>query len=649
MKLNIGTRLLFAAALIVVAAFALFILYFDTHEQKNIEAQLESKISETTKLSSSGIVNWVETRTNLIAIIAQNSAALSSVHEGVNQKLIEQEILPKTFTYTYVGGKDGSMTMHPPSELPADYDPRVRPWYKDAAAARAPVLTEPYVDAFTGNLIVSLAAPIIKNENILGVVGGDLEIKDIIDIVNSIDFGGVGYAFLVNDKGTVLIHPDAKKSLKSMSEAFPDNTPSMSLTVASISEQDGDTLYAFTPINGLPSVKWSLGIAIDRDKAFAGLHEFRVSAIIATLLAIVAIMGSLGFIVRNRISNPVRGMTNAMTRLANGDHNVEIPEAQSDDEIGAMRAAIEVFKTNAYEMLRMQEEKIEAEHRIEAEKREAMRRTADEFQASVGSIVQLVSSASTDLNNSAAAMSHTAENSLSLSAATAHASNDASQNVATVASATEELSSSITEIGGQVARSAAVASQALSEAEAASEKVQGLASAAEKIGQVIELITDIANQTNLLALNATIEAARAGDAGKGFAVVASEVKNLANQTARATEEIAQQISAVQTSTQESVDAITNITTVIRELDEIATSIASAVEEQTVATQEITRSVALASDGTQEVSENISGVENAAKETEEAATKIRSASSDLSEQAETLQAEVTSFLNRIRQS
>jgi methyl-accepting chemotaxis protein len=271
----------------------------------------------------------------------------------------------------------------------------------------------------------------------------------------------------------------------------------------------------------------------------------------------------------------------------------------------------------------------------------------NEFDIAVNEIIESVASASTELQASAQSMSVTAEQASSRTTTVAAASEEASTNVQTVASASEQLSSSIAEIGRQAAMSAQIAGQAVQEAHRTDDKVQGLAAAAQKIGDVVTLINDIAAQTNLLALNATIEAARAGEAGKGFAVVASEVKSLANQTAKATEEIAEQIKAMQGATQESVDAIKSIEKTITEMNQIATSIAAAVDEQDAATNEIARNVQEAARGTQDVSSNIVAVAEAAAETGSAAAEISGSSDLLARQAETLREHVDKFLTQVR--
>ena len=384
------------------------------------------------------------------------------------------------------------------------------------------------------------------------------------------------------------------------------------------------------------------------------------------LLAVgLGVTGVIAFFSIRSIVTPVVAMTDAMTTLADGNLDIDIPAQDRSDEIGDMANAVQVFKDNAIRVKEMeseqevrkaeqeaaekraQEEKEAAAIRAEEEKREAMNNLADNFESSVGGIVNSVASASTQMQNSATAMSATAEQTTQQSATVAAASEEASTNVQTVASAAEELSSSIDEINRQVTRSSDVSSSAKSEAQSAEHTIQGLADSVQKIGEVVELITDIAEQTNLLAPNATIESARAGEAGKGFAVVANEVKNLAAQTSKATEEISLQIGAVQASTDSSVSAVQGVSRTITELNEIATAISAAVEQQGAATQEIARNVEQASAGMQEVNSNIADITMAAGETGSAAGEIATAANDLSSQSETLKEEVRKFLTQVR--
>lgn len=373
----------------------------------------------------------------------------------------------------------------------------------------------------------------------------------------------------------------------------------------------------------------------------------RAIILFSVLVAVgLAAIGFAGYTVVFGVTRPIMGMTAAMARLADRDWTTEVPALGSRDEIGAMAKAVSVFKENGIANDRMQEEQ-RKDQEVKERRSAALSAAVADFETAAGVIVKMVSSASTELQSAAQSLSATAEEGSRQATTVAAASEQASVNVQTVATAGEELSSSIAEIGRQVNQSTRIAGQAVDQAEKTDAKVQGLAEAAVKIGEVVNLINDIAAQTNLLALNATIEAARAGEAGKGFAVVATEVKSLANQTAKATEEIGQQIAGIQGATRESVDAIKSIGKTIAEVNEITTAIAAAVEEQSAATQEIARNVQQAAMGTQEVSNNIVGVTKAAGETGSAATQVLGASGELSQQAETLRERVDTFLSRVR--
>tara|TARA_B100000315_G_scaffold183253_1_gene172158 strand:+ start:1725 stop:4109 length:2385 start_codon:yes stop_codon:yes gene_type:complete len=326
-------------------------------------------------------------------------------------------------------------------------------------------------------------------------------------------------------------------------------------------------------------------------------------------------------------------------------------KAEQEAEADRQRQDMEREKAEAEAETERQQKAQEAEERQKAEadeeKRQMMLQLADNFQSSVGGIVESVSSSATEMQATSEQLTGNAEKTSEESASVAAAAEQASANVQTVATAAEELSTSIAEIAQQVGQSAGIANNAVEEADRTNEMIMGLVKAGDKIGEVVELINDIASQTNLLALNATIEAARAGEAGKGFAVVASEVGNLANQTAKATEEISEHISGIQSATNDSVTAIQGISKTIGEINEIAGTVASAVEEQGAATQEIARNVEQAAAGTQDVTSNISGVREVAEETGQGANQVKSASAELSQQSEQLRLEVDNFLASIR--
>ncbi len=368
--------------------------------------------------------------------------------------------------------------------------------------------------------------------------------------------------------------------------------------------------------------------------------------IIIVLIALAAACAALGSAMVRSISAPIARMTSAMRRLADRDLATEVPGIGRSDEIGAMAAAVRVFRDNMIEADRLTAES--AAERAAKEARAAeLARLVHGFESQASGLAGQLSAASTELEATARSMSGTATQANDRAVTVAAAAEEAGAGVQTVASAAEELSASISEITRQVSQSARMTGKAVEDARRTDQVVRTLAEGAQKIGDVVALITSIAGQTNLLALNATIEAARAGEAGKGFAVVASEVKGLANQTAKATEEIAAQIMHIQAATREAVGAIEGIAAVIDEVSAISTTIAAAVEEQGAATAEIARNVQQTAESAQRVTVNITGVSQAANETGSAAGEVLGAAGELSRQAERLSAELSTFVQSVR--
>ncbi len=368
-----------------------------------------------------------------------------------------------------------------------------------------------------------------------------------------------------------------------------------------------------------------------------------VGASLGVLVALVAgyLIGQYG------ISRPIRAVVAVLQQLARGDFSAAVAGADRADEVGDVARTALVFKQHGEEKLRLEREAEQAKRDAEADKRATMERLAANFEASVGGIVDIVSSAATELEAAAQTLTASTEETSAQSVAMASASGQASTNVETVAAAAEELSSSISEIGRQVEESARMARVAAADSVATTGKMHTLSAAAASIVAVVDLISAIAQQTNLLALNATIEAARAGDAGKGFAVVASEVKSLAEQTGKATQQIADQITAIQTSTRDSVEAMATINKAIDDINGVSSLIAAAVTEQMAATGEIARNVQQASLGTRQVSESIDSVSVAARDSGAASSQVLSSAAELARQSERLRGEVGSFLSNVR--
>jgi methyl-accepting chemotaxis protein len=378
----------------------------------------------------------------------------------------------------------------------------------------------------------------------------------------------------------------------------------------------------------------------------AAIYQSGKIWIIAVLVLAIALSVASGLMLASMVATPIRRMTDAMNRLAGHDLTTEIVGLGQRDEIGEMAAAVEVFKKGLIEA-----DRLAAEQKAEQARKEARTKAIDGhiagFDRSVRDALDGLASAATELNATASTMSAIAQQTSHQATIVSAAADQTSANVQTVAAAAEEMSSSIAEITRQVTEAADVARNAVREAAATTATIRGLEASAQKIGEVVSLINSIASQTNLLALNATIEAARAGDAGKGFAVVAAEVKGLANQTGKATEEISAQVAEIQASAREAVKAITAIDGTIVRISEISSTIAAAVEEQSVTTVEISRNTQEAAKGTDEVTRNMGEVNAGASQTGASASQVLSASGELGQQAETLRADVATFLATIK--
>lgn len=373
-------------------------------------------------------------------------------------------------------------------------------------------------------------------------------------------------------------------------------------------------------------------------------RNMTVTAIVGA--AIVLAGAVIAFFMSRSLSGAISSMTSAMRQLADDNLEVEVPGRERSDEIGDMGQAVQVFKDNMIEGRNLRAS--QAEEQADKERRQAVvLQAVEQFEAAATQSVARVTQSASQMQQSAQSLSALAEETSSKSTTVASSSEEATSNVQTVASAAEELSASIAEISRQVNESADMSRSAVEQAKDTGDQVNSLVQAAQKIGEVVSLIQDIAEQTNLLALNATIEAARAGEAGRGFAVVAAEVKELASQTSKATEEITSQISAIQSETRIAVGAVQSIGRTVEEMNAIAAAIAAAVEEQGAATGEIARNVEEASRGTQEVTENILGVSHAANETRTAAGDVTNAASAVNRDAAALKQEVENFLGGVR--
>jgi methyl-accepting chemotaxis protein len=379
------------------------------------------------------------------------------------------------------------------------------------------------------------------------------------------------------------------------------------------------------------------------DTSFWSMVQMASGVIAVLMLISIAIAWAVG----RSVVKPLSSLKERMASLSAGQLDAPVSHADRRDEIGEMARTVQVFRDAMLETNRLREQQAAAEQNQAESRKLDMNRLADQFESEVGEIIEMVSVAAGQLEQSSTTLSKAADTVEQVSSRASRASGEASSNVHSVAAASEELASSIGEISRQVGASARIAGEAVAQAQKTDVRIGELSQAASRIGDVVDLIQTIAGQTNLLALNATIEAARAGDAGRGFAVVASEVKSLAEQTAKATDEISQQISDIQSATRDSVAAIKEIGTTIGRISEISASISTSVEQQGSATQEISRNVQRAAEGTSQVEASIVDVQRGAAETGGASSQVQAAAQSLANESARLKRGVGDFLSSIR--
>ncbi|ERI53464.1 methyl-accepting chemotaxis protein [Pseudomonas sp. NPDC077649] len=614
-NLQFSHKILLAASLVVIVAFSLFTLYNDYLQRNAIRADLESYLHEMGDVTASNIQNWLSGRILLVESAAQSIVNDNSPDRVV--KLLEQKALTSSFAFTYLGAENGDFTMRPDADMPEGYDPRTRPWYKDAMAAGGSTLTEPYVDAATGELIITIATPAKP----AGVVGGDLSLQTLVDIINALDFDGIGYAFLVSADGKILVHPDKNLVMKNLKDIYPQNTPRIS-SEFSEAQQDGNTrILTFTPVKGLPSVDWHVGLSIDKAKAYAMLTEFRASAIVATVIAVVLIIALLGVLIRV-LMQPLNTMGKAMQDIAQGEGDLTKRLAiQSNDEFGALARAFNQFV-----------------ERIHSSIREVSSATVQ-----VNEVAKLVVNAS---NSSMANSDEQASRTNSVAAAINELGAAAQEIARNAADASTQASDARhqAEDGGKVVQQAISSMSELSDKISdACAKIEMLNGKTVDIGQILEVIKSISQQTNLLALNAAIEAARAGEAGRGFAVVADEVRNLAHRTQESAQEIEKMIEELQVGSRESVTTMTEsqryseesvaianqagerlgtVTARIGEIDGMNQSVATATEEQTSVIESLNMDIIEINTLNQEGVENLQATLRACGDLEQQAARLK---------------------------
>ena len=618
-NLRFSHKILLAASLIVIAAFSLFTLYNDYLQRNAIRDDLDSYLREMGSTTANNIQTWLGGRILLTENLGE-TLALNPEPEYVS-RLLEQKALTSSFLAVYFGDTQGAFTIRPDSKMPDGFDPRSRPWYKDALNSNGASLTEPYFDAVTGQMIISIGTAVKKAGQTLGVVGTDLTLKTVTDSINALDFSGMGYAFLISGDGKILVHPDNTLVMKNLKDIYPHDTPPISSDISEVTLDGKERIVTFAPVKGLGSVNWYVGLSIDKAQAFAMLSTFRTSAIIATVIAVISIIALLGLLIR-LLMQPLHVMTRAMQNIAEGEGDLTRRlVVESKDEFGTLGSAfnqfVERIHTSMTEVASATEHVNEVALRVVSASNSSMVNSDEQASRtnSVAAAINELGAAAQEIARNAAQASHQASDARGLA-----------------------------EEGQQVVERSIGSMQQLSQMlSTSSGHIESLNDKTVNIGQILEVITSISQQTNLLALNAAIEAARAGEAGRGFAVVADEVRNLAHRTQESAQQVQKMIEELQVSARDSVNTmeesqrhskdsveiansagarLTSVTERIGEIDGMNQSVATATEEQTSVVESINMDITEINTLNQEGVENLQATLRACSDLEQQAARLK---------------------------
>ena len=539
---------------------------------------------------------------------------------------------------------------------PNDSDPSFE-FYTRAKKAGKPIVTEPYWYQVGSEkvLMVSFSAPIFYNRRFIGVVGVSIPLNRIADHMSKVHPLETGSASLITNGGRWAAYGDRSK----LGQPATDR-PELADAVSHLKAGEHYEFVGTSATDGSPDqnilipmtvtgtdTPWGVLITIPVAKVYEAAERIRTWTLIGsvTTLAILALM--LTLVGTTVIRRPLGRTIAAIGRLTSGDYAFEIGDTKRHDEIGQVNRALQVFQENSRRMAAMEQERRIMEQTAAERRHKEMEKLADEFDRAVSGVVVAVLSGATELEASAVSLTGIAEETSRQGVAVAAASDQANAGAANVADAAGGLAESISRITRQIEGASSIAQAAAEHVEQTNGTVEGLVSAAQRIGDVTRFIQEIASQTNLLALNATIEAARAGEAGKGFAVVANEVKTLAGQTAKATDDIRLQIQQIQEATQGAAGDIREIGRMITEINSSVAEAASSANEHKTATSEISDNMHQVAAGNRDVSTNMAGVSTASGETGRMAQEVLNASRSLNETAVTLQDTVQTFIASIR--
>nr|WP_122447923.1 methyl-accepting chemotaxis protein [Pseudomonas viridiflava] len=583
-NLGFSKKILLAAALIVVVAFSVFIVINDYRQRQSLKSSVKSELQQLGTLTTQNIQTWLESRIQLLQSMSQQ-VAVDGKELPQLQRAIGLPTYSDNFQLSYFGSTEGVMFSVPAGNRPADYDPRARGWYKVAQNAPGTIVTEPYIAASSGKLVMTIATPVKIQNQLAGVAGADISLDSVSKIINSLNFDGHGYAFLVSAEGKILVHPDSKLVLKNINEAYPVNTPKIATGVTEIDSGKQPEIISFTPVQGVATANWYVALVLEQDSAYAMLTEFRTSAITAMVVVVMVIILLLGLLIRV-LMQPLHQMGRAMRDIADGEGDLTKRLAiTSHDEFGALAESFNHFVERIHTSIR----EVASTAAQLGEVATRVVKVSNALMSNSDQQANRTESVAAAINELGAAAQEIAQN----AARTSQQSSDASGLASDGQGVVQQTIKAMNELSGKISESCV--------------NIESLNGKTANIGQILEVITSISQQTNLLALNAAIEAARAGEAGRGFAVVADEVRNLAHRTQDSAQQVQKMIEELQVGAREAVVNMTesqrqsedsvgianlagerlgSVTRRIEEINGMNQSVAAATEEQTSVVESI---------------------------------------------------------------
>ncbi|WAF83906.1 methyl-accepting chemotaxis protein [Metapseudomonas otitidis] len=576
-----------AAAAVLFLTTALLSLSQVSQVRETLRAQAESSISESSNALARQIENWLNAKLRLMDLMAQNIDSQYSPEQ--TQRVFDSPMLRNEFLLVFGALEaDGKPIKNDPSWQPKpEWDGRQRPWYSVGKNGSQAVLTEPYTDSTTGEILISAVARLTDAGKFLGVMGGDIRLKTVADAVNTLDFNGAGYAFLLSRDGNIISHPDTKLNGKSYSELFDGKGPALRKELQEVEAGGKKLLVSFTPLPNLKGMDWYIGVVLDQDKVMAEANALSWRAVIGTVLGVVISLVVLSLLVKSLL-RPLDGLAASLREINSGEGDLtrRLP-AEGNDEISVLSREFNGFLQNLQTLIAdvmSSSRQVRGSTQLTSHEAE---QAASRLQVQLQELDQLA----TAMQEMASTAEEVARNAQAAAQAALAANEETENGVGVVSNSTQAIK------------------QLADEMEDTGQAINELAKLSQNIESILSVITSIADQTNLLALNAAIEAARAGESGRGFAVVADEVRSLASRTQQSTQEIRQMIDQLQTGVRQAEqrmqqsrdtasrtaedagaanDMLGRIREAINRINDMNLQIATAAEEQSATTEEINR-------------------------------------------------------------